>query len=166
MFAATLLWTTARQTRVKQCANIVDLVFWVLQDGGAFDRLILFSGAVYYGNVSVTPVLLIITATILIKIYRIFHCSCSVLKGENERLLLSASVCLASALQRTLSSSAHYGLFYVTGRKNKYLRSKHSAWLCPLPSYTTALLVSRAWMFMAWKLRKYVCKYALKSRRI
>jgi hypothetical protein len=57
--------TKTRQTRGKQRTNTVDLVFWILQDGGAFDRLILFSGAVYYENVSLTPILLIFTATFL-----------------------------------------------------------------------------------------------------
>lgn len=54
-----------RQTRGKLWTNTVDLVFWILQDGGVLDRVFLVSGAVYYENVSLTQVLLIFTATFL-----------------------------------------------------------------------------------------------------
>jgi hypothetical protein len=51
-----------------QRSSTVDLVFWILQAGGAFNRLILFSGAVYYENVSQTPILLTLQS-ILVTVY-------------------------------------------------------------------------------------------------
>jgi len=57
--------TKIRRTIIQQRTNTVDLVFWILQAGGGFNRLILFSGAVYYENVSETPILLTLQSIVV-----------------------------------------------------------------------------------------------------
>jgi hypothetical protein len=60
-----LLQPKIRRTIRQQRTNTVDLVFWILQAGGGFNRLILFSGAVYYENVSETPILLTLQSLVV-----------------------------------------------------------------------------------------------------
>jgi hypothetical protein len=57
--------TKIRRTISQQRTSTVDLVFWILQAGGGFNRLILFSGAVYYENVSETPILLTLQSIVV-----------------------------------------------------------------------------------------------------